>query len=134
MDEIANTIRTTLSTTSLPVQVEPRMIFTPTCPSVDIYPAPIARDPEAGGMGDMSGAYVFTVRARFNMEDSDSGQDLALAMMNEADDLCLGLALFEDQDMNGYASSVSVGDPTGFLEFSPYMGVQWQVSVIAAES
>lgn len=133
MDEMADTIRTALSDVAFPVQVEPRMIFNPTCPSVDIYPANPSRDQDAAAFGELSGAYVFTVRARFNREDTDSGQELALALMNENDELCLGLALF-DSTLGGYANSVEVDDPSGFLNFDPHMGVTWRVSVIAAES
>jgi hypothetical protein len=134
MEQMADIIRNTLTDVTLPVQVEPRMIFNPTCPSIDIYPANPSREQEAAGMGEMAGAYLFTVRARFNMEDTDSGQDLALALMNEADPLCLGWALFDDQTLNGYASSVGIGDPSGFLAFDPHMGVTWLVEVLAADS
>jgi hypothetical protein len=134
MEEMADKIRATLSTVDFPVQVEPRMIFNPTCPSVDIYPANPSREQESAGMGDLAGAYLFTVRARFLMDDTDSGQELALAMMNDNDDLCLGWALFDDQTLNGYASSVFVDDPSGFLAFDPHMGVTWRVTVYAVDS
>jgi hypothetical protein len=99
-----------------------------------VYPANPSREQEAAGMGDLFGAYMFTVRARFTMADNDSGQELALAMMNESDPLCLAVALSDDPTLNGLASSVYVQDPSGFLSFDPNMGVTWTVEVIAAES
>lgn len=134
MDEMADTIRAALTDVNFPVQVEPRMIFNPTCPSIDIYPANPSRDQESGGMGDLFGSYMFTVRARFTMADNDSGQELALAMMNEADPLCLAVALSDDPTLNGYASSVYVQEPSGFLAFPPDMGCTWTVEVLAVDS
>jgi len=134
MDEMADLIRATLTSEELPVQVEPKMIFNPTCPSIDIYPSNPSRGEESAGMGDLSGEYLFTVRARFAMSDTDSGQELALALMNEADDLCLAAALADDQTLNGYASSVYVEPPSGFLNFDPHMGVTWPVTVYAVDS
>lgn len=134
MEQMADAIRVSLSSVDLPVQVEPRMIFNPTCPSVDIYPAIASRDQEDAAMGALFGSYRFTVRARFAMADNDAGQDLALAMMNEADPLCLAAALADEPTLNGYADSLYVEDQSGFLAFDPNMGVTWTVSVLAAES
>lgn len=133
MDELANLIRDTLDDVNFPVQVEPRMIFNPTPLSIDIYPAAVSRDDATAAFGDISGGYLLTVRARINRDDTDAAQDVLLALMDDEDPLCLGAALHED-DLNGYATSVSVTDPSGFLVFDPHVGVTWSVLVIPAVS
>lgn len=129
MDELATVIRDTLSTTPFPVQVEPRMIFNPSPPSIDIYPGAVSRDDATAAFGDISGGYLLTIRARINKEDTDAAQDVLLALMDDEDPLCLGAALHES-DLDGNASSVAVTDPSGFLVFDPHVGVTWSVLVI----
>lgn len=131
MDELATVIRDTLSETTFPVQVEPRMIFAPEPLSIDIYPGAVSRDDATAAFGDISGGYLLTVRARINKDDTDAAQDVLLALMDDEDPLCLGAAIHES-DLDGSAASVSVTDPSGFLLFEPHVGVTWTVLVIPA--
>lgn len=130
MGAMADTIRDTLSTSDFPVQVEPKMIFNPTPLSVDIYPGFVARDTETAGMGELAGAYVFTVRARINKDDTDATQEVLFAMLDDEDPLCLAAALMADPTLGGAAADVFVSESSGLFEFDPYVGVTWSVLVV----
>jgi hypothetical protein len=115
-------------------QVVGRRVFAPTPPAVDIYPADPFRTTDAAGFGDISGAYVFTVRARVNTTDNEAGQDVLLAMMDDEHDLCVAVALEDDQSLNGLASSVDVGGPSGYRLYvegdQAFLGCEWNVTVV----
>src|SRR5688572_2096583 len=90
MDEMAAQIRDVLApVTDVDVQVEPRMVLSPTVPSIDIYPGDPSRDTDSAAFDDLSGGYLFTVRARVGTTDDNAGQDLLLAFMDDTDALCL---------------------------------------------
>lgn len=135
-DEMAEQIRDAVAAvTDLDVQVEPRMVLTPTPPSVDIYPAEPFREVDQAGFGDIAGAYRFTVRARVSFADRDAGMDLLLQFMDDEHPLCLAHALADDQTLNGLAANVEVTDPTGWRQYTTpdgagsYVGCEWTCSV-----
>ena len=139
MDALATQIRGYMAdTTDVAVQVEGRMILSPTPPSIDIYPADTARDPDSASFADLNGGYLLTVRARVNTADAVAGQNLLLAFMDDADNLCLAEAIEEDQTLDHYAASVSVQAQTGFVVFpepsgeGAWLGAQWTTLVIPA--
>lgn len=141
MDELADSIRSVMGgVTDVDVQVEPRYVLNPTPPTVDIYPGDPERDDLSRAFDDPSGGYLFTVRARVNTADPDAGQNLLLAFMDDADDLCLPLAILDDPTLNGYASSIDVRDFTGFRLYEHpsgeggYLGFQFTTIVLPAES
>lgn len=141
MDEMAAQIRDTLDdVTDIAVQVEPRMVLSPTVPSIDIYPGDIGRDAESAAFDDLSGGYLFTVRARIDTTDHAAGQDLLLAFMDDTDALCLAQAIMDDTTLNGLAASVDVTGQTGYVVYpepggdGAWLGCQWTVLVIAGAS
>lgn len=141
MDEMADQIRSVVeAVTDIDVQVESRMVFNPTPPCIDLYPGDTSRDELTAAFDDVTGAYVFTVRARVNTADTDAGQDLLLALMDDANALSLAGALLDEPTLNGYASSLHVRDFSGYRLFEhpsgegAYLGFQFTTLVIPAES
>lgn len=141
MEEMADQIRDAVSSvTDVDVQVEPRMVLNPTPPTIDIYPGDSARDQFSAAFDDIDGGYFFTVRARVNTADTEAGQDLLLAFMDDTNDLCLAQALYDDKTLNGYASSVDVRDVSGYRLFEhpsgegAYLGFQFTALVLAGQS
>jgi len=137
MDELADQIRAAVvAVTDIDIQVEPRMVMSPSPPSIDIYPAPDSRDTTSAGYGDLDGAYMLTVRARVDPSDHDAGQDVLLAFMDDEDDLCIAAAIEDDPTLNGLAASVDVVSTSGFGSFADgaYVGCQWTVRIINATS
>lgn len=139
MDEMAAQIRDVLDdVTDVAVQVEPRMVLSPTVPSIDIYPGDPARETDSAAFDDLSGGYIFTVRARVDTTDNVAGQNLLLAFMDDTDTLCLAQALEDDTTLNGLASSVHVQAQTGYVVYpepagdGAWLGCQWTVLVLAA--
>lgn len=141
MDEMADQIRSVVVTvTDVDVQVEPRMVLNPTPPTVDIYPGDPERDQDSAAFDDISGGYLLTVRARVNTADTEAGQDLLLAFMDDTDELCLAQALLDEPTLNGYASGLDVRDFTGYRLFEhpsgegAYLGFQFTTLVLPAQS
>jgi hypothetical protein len=121
-------------------QVVPRLNLNPSGLSIDIYPGDPSRDTAAAGLGEVSGAWIFTVRARVDLGDPDASQDALLRLMDdeEADELSVALALMDDQTLNGFATSVNVEGPSGYIAYvdSPgnMVGIEWRVTVLRATS
>lgn len=141
MEEMADQIRTAVvSVTDVDVQVEPRMVLSPTPPTIDIYPGNVARDQPSAAFDDVNGGYFFTVRARVNTADQDAGQDLLLAFMDDTNDLCIAVALLDEPTLNGYASSLDVRDVSGYRLFEhpsgegAYLGFEFTALVLAGDS
>jgi hypothetical protein len=140
---LATVIRTAVNdSTGLDIQVEPRVITNPSTPvCIDVLPGTPSRDSATAGFGDISGFYVVTVRARANVADSDSTQDILVDMADDQHDLCVAAAIESDQSLNGWAYEVAV-DPDGFsgLQWFPFpdgppmVGCTWRVLVGQAES
>lgn len=140
-EELASTLEAAFAAvTDISIQVSPRRLFNPTPPSLDIYPADPFRSTDEAGYGDVSGALLFTVRARVHTADTDAGQDLLLAMMDDQDALCVAQAILDEPTLNGYAQDVDVDGPTGHRMYvdpggdGAYLGVEWTVRVIQALS
>lgn len=140
MDAMADQIRDhyIAEIDDLDLQVEPRFVYNPTPPTVDIYPGTPGRDEATAAFDDINGGYRFVVRVRV-AGDEAAQQDLLIAFMDDTDDLCIAHALMDDSTLNGYAASVDVEAPTGFqlypdLTDKPLLGVQWPVLVIAGQS
>lgn len=116
------------------------MVLTPTPLTIDIYPGNLSRDAQTAAFDDVSGGYLLTVRARINTPDFDAAYDILLSLMDDADALCLALAVLDDQTLNGYATSIAVVDHTGLQLFEAldgeggYLGFQFTALVLAAQS
>lgn len=137
-DQIRNAVDALLPD-SIYVQVQPRMVINPTPPCIDIWPGAIFRDRASAAFGD-DGAYLFTVRARVSTADNEAGQDLLLRFYDDADDMCIALALTDEPTLNGYAASVDVRDPTGWLPYGSIgnegvlLGFEFTAIVLPGES
>ncbi len=138
--EMAEALRDAVDGLDVPIYVYEGLMAEPSTPALDIYPADPFREKLSAGFGDISGAYLFTVRARVDVADNDAAQSILLSFMDDEDDLCVALALQDDQTLNGNASSVDVDGPSGYVRFAeverrtPLLGVEWKVRVIPASS
>jgi len=141
-EAMAATLDTAMLFASFPVQVLPRRMGNPTPPCIDMWPgnAGEMRDYTAAGMGDIAGAFLFTVRARVAAADSESQQELLYSFCDDEDPLCVAGVLMEDQTLGGYAASVDVTGPTeptiyqDVIGDPPLLGAQWRVEVLNATS
>lgn len=140
VSELAANVSAVTGPSDYEIAVYAGMLFNPSTTAIDIYPADPFRDEESAGMGTISGAYQFVVRARTGLNDLDSGQMILLDLMDDDSEVCLAHALGDDTSLNGLASFVDVQPPSGFRPFrdlggeGTMAGVVWQVSVLAAES
>jgi len=138
MDALAAQIQTELCGTANPVieqlQVEPRLVFNPTPPAIDIYPAdPFTELISYGNERELN----FTVRARVSTADSEGGQDLLLSMMDPMSAESLIGAVLADSTLGGKAGDVAVDGPSGFGVFPlpsgetghSLLGCTWTVRV-----
>lgn len=116
-EAMADQIRNVFASGELDVQVVPRFVIEPTPPVVDIYSAPFARDADSAGFGDISGAYLFTVRARIGTAAYDETYDWLEETMDDASDLSLAAALLDEPTLGGYASDLDVRDVQGFTAY-----------------
>jgi hypothetical protein len=138
LDAMADQIRAAVvAVTDIDVQVEPRMVNSPTPPTIDMYPGDTSRGTESAAFG-LEGEFLFTVRARVSGNDVDAQQDLLLAFMDDVNALSIPMALLEDTTLGGLVADLSVRDPTGFVLY-PYgeqslVGFQFTCVVIRGDS
>lgn len=138
MDALATQIRTQLCGTANPVienlQVDGRLIPSPTPPAVDVYPS----DPfsEAIGYGIGNKEFYFTVRARVSTADNPGGQDLLLSMMDASATTSMEQAILANPDLTGGARVKWVEGPSAFGVFldpgatGNLLGCTWRVAVM----
>ena len=133
MDSLATGVRTQLCGTVAPVipelQVDNRQTPNPSPPSVDVYPG---TEPftEQIGFGPGQRAYFFTVRARVQTSDNEAGQDLLLAMMDDADPKSVETALWT---VTGVKQVVGPSPYAAFRDVggqSEWLGCTWRVQFI----
>jgi hypothetical protein len=126
------------------VQVHPRMLVNPTPPAIDLYPADPSRDSETGGFGisaeDIAEGYWVNARARVSTGESDSAQDVLIALKDDGSSMCLTRALEADPTLAGYANDIALDNESGFVLFptidgsAVHIGVLWRFLVIPAVS
>lgn len=137
MDALATQIRSVIDdVTDVAVQVEGRWVTNPTPPTIDIYPADPSSDPELRAFGELLGAELLTVRARVPMGDTDAGQDLLLAFMDDEDPLSIAQAINENDTLDGIVD-IDVRSRSGYVRFveqGDYMGCLWQLVAVKARS
>lgn len=141
MDALADQIRDALDdVTDVAVQVEGRMILSPTPPVIDIYPADPSNDQELRAFGDMVGGELLTVRARVNTADHEAGQELLLALMDDEDPLSIVQAIYDDKTLGGIAATLDCRGRSGYVTFidtvaeAALLGATWDVVVVKAKS
>jgi hypothetical protein len=117
------------------VQVEPRMLFNPTPPCLDIYPG----DPFLlqTAMGVASREAMFVVRARVSTADSEGGQELLLDLLDPRAPTSVLAALDVDRTFAGAVQDSAVADgPSGYILYTDaggggsLLGCEWRVRVI----
>ncbi len=133
MTSLATGIQTHLCASTNPVipelQVNGRQNPNPTPPCIDVYPG---TEPftESIGFGPDQRAYNFTVRARVETVDNPAGQDLLLAMMDDATNESVEDAIWT---VTGVKSVVG---PTPYAAFrdvggqSEWLGCTWRVQFL----
>lgn len=138
LDEMATQIRENIGTEVFGIQVEVGWVFNPSPPTIDLYPGDPSRDPTtasfAGEDGPYDGGYEITVRARVPTADTTEGQRLLIQMMDDASDLSIAAALYEDPTLNGHASSLYVRPSSGYRDYEGVLGFQFTCLVLAAQS
>lgn len=141
LDEMADTIRNVIDgVTDVQVQIEPRMVLSPTPPTIDMFPGDPSNDQTLAGFAEELGAEVITVRARVQTPDSNAGQDLLLALMDDEDPLSLVAALNDDRTLGGLASDIWCRSRSGYVVIpdlsgeGAYLGCLFQYLVIKARS
>jgi hypothetical protein len=138
---LADQIRDSLDdVTDVAVQVEDRMVISPSAPCVDVYPADPSADAQLGAFGDLVGGELITVRARVGTADSDAGQDLLLALMDDEDPLSIVQAINDDRTLGGWAQDTDVRGRSGYTLFPDpggegvLLGCLWAVVAIKGQS
>ena len=119
------------------VQVFRGVMWNPTPPTIDVYPGGLARNDTSASFDEISGGYLFTVRARVLTADVEAGQDLLLRFMDDTDSMCIAGSLMADPTLNGLASTLAVRDLGGWLPFpgrEDMLGFAFTCEVIAASS
>jgi hypothetical protein len=139
MDALASQIYDELcGTANMPIpdlQVDGRMVPSPSPPAVDIYPADPFQEPLAMGPGN--NVLYLTVRARVTTADSESGQDLLLSMMDPEASTSMAQAILSDKTLGGAVGKVHINEgPSAFGVFQDtggdgnLLGCTWTVRVI----
>jgi hypothetical protein len=135
MVALADQIRGNLAGTADPaiegLQVEPLLVFNPTPPSIDVYPADPFQEPIAFGKGNNN--MRFTVRARVSTAEHQGGQKLLLSMMDPRSETSVALAILEDRTLNGKVDHVHVEGPSNYGIFAEeggnLLGCTWTAVV-----
>lgn len=116
------------------LQVESRLVFNPSPPSIDVYPS----DPfqEALAMGAGNNEIFFNVRARVSTAENEGGQDLLLSMMDPAANTSVLKAILSDRTLGNVAQISTVEGPSAFGVFpdpgstgGSLLGCTWRVGV-----
>lgn len=116
------------------LQVGSQMLFTPTPPAIDLYPA----DPfqEQADFGPLVRTALFTVRARVSTIDSDGGQTLLLGLLDPAAPESVTAALTADPTFAGACQTSMVEGPSGYIQYTDpvgqsqnLLGAEWRLHV-----
>lgn len=116
------------------LQVGSQMLFNPTPPAIDLYPA----DPfqEQADFGPLIRTAVFTVRARVSTIDSDGGQTLLLGLLDPASASSVTANLTNNPTFGGACQTSAVEGPSGYIQYSDpvgqsqnLLGAEWRLRV-----
>ncbi len=139
MDALRDQIAMEMASADVDVQVGSRMIFNPTPPTIDMWPANPPVEEGTAGMGDVQGGDLLTVRVRVDTNDQESNQDVLLDLMDVEHDMSLAGAIMSDPLLGGLAS-VDVRGWTGLLPYTNadgttlFVGAEWTVLVLRTPS
>ena len=134
MDALAGQLETELGPLIENLQVDGRLIPSPSPPAIDIYPG----DPfqETITFTEYNELF-FTVRARVLTADNEAGQDLLLSMMDPAAATSVAAAVHSDKSLGNTVSRATVSEgPSAFGIFTDaggngnLLGCTWRVRVM----
>lgn len=136
MAALADQIRDQLDGTVIGLQVEPALIYNPTPPCIDVYPA----DPftEQIAMGFREREVFFAVRARVTTADNVEGQQLLLDLMDPRSPFSVAAAIYNDRSLGGLVGDLEVQGPTGFTVYADQgvtnagslLGCEWRTRIV----
>jgi hypothetical protein len=131
LDGLADQIQQALASTVDDLQVEPRLVFNPTPPCIDLFPGDPFLDHSA--MGIASREASITVRARV-AGDHQAEQDWLIDMMDRNSSQSVIAAIGNELAVNGDTFQVSVNGPSGFRQYTEpggnsLLGTEWTVVV-----
>lgn len=135
MGAIADQIDSELGQVVEGLQVDPLLVYNPTPPCVDVYPA----DPflEQTAFGTESREPTFVVRARVSTADQQSGQALLLDLLDPRGPASMVAVLEGDPTFDGTVGTSHVVDgPSGFIVYQDLggggalLGAEWRLRVI----
>jgi hypothetical protein len=134
-DALATQIQTQLGTAVPELQVDGRLIPSPSPPAIDVYPSDPFQEPLAMGKGN--NVVYLTVRARVGTSDNEGGQDLLLSMMDPQAATSVAQAIMSSRTLSGTVGRVNVtAGPSAFGVFTDaggtgnLLGCTWTVQVI----
>lgn len=112
--------------------VNPRLVWNPTPPAIDIYPADPFQDGIAFGKGNSE--MFFVVRARVDTPDHEAAQDLLLSLMDPVGVSSVAAAIIEDRTLGGVVEDVTVEGPSDYGVFidpggGALLGCTWKARV-----
>jgi hypothetical protein len=114
------------------LQIAPVMVFNPSPPTLDIYPA----DPfqEDAAFGRRSRMILWTVRARAGTSDNEAGQLDLLRLMEPYGPTSVQEAIFKDSTLDGTVENVDLEARSGHKVYSRpdgilMLGAEWVLKV-----
>lgn len=134
MDALAVQLATQLQPQIQNLQVDGRLIPSPTPPSIDVFPGSPFQEQVAYGRGNNE--IYLTVRARVATPDSEGAQDLLLSLMDPNSATSLEQAVDADSTLGGVVQYAVPEPPTDFGAFvdvggnGALLGCTWRVRVM----
>lgn len=138
MAAIADLLAVELGTVIEGVQIEPKIVVSPTPPCLDVYPGdPFLARTSFGPGGGVEENYI--VRARVVTADQVDGQELLLQMLDPRGPLSVWAALEADPTFAGTVDDSTVDSVSGFLPYDAagggggytgtLLGAEWRIRV-----
>lgn len=131
---LADQIRTTLGAAIDELQVEPRLVWRPTPPTIDLYPASPYQN--AIAFGAVENELRVIVRARMGTPDHDAAFDTLIELCDPVGDLSVARAVEDDDTLGGVVTQAVVTEgPSEFGAFphpdgsGDLLGCTWTVVV-----
>jgi hypothetical protein len=117
------------------IQVVGKLVWQPTPPCIDIYPADPFQEQQGFGVG--RDTIYLSVRGRVNTPDHDGAQELLLSLMDPKAATSVQQAIESDQTLNGSVTQAMISEgPTNYGIFpdpsgqGAYLGCTWTVRVV----
>ena len=117
------------------IQVAPMLVWQPTPPCIDIYPADPFQEQQGFGVG--RDTVYLSVRGRVNTPDHDGAQELLLSLMDPKAATSVQQAIESDQTLGGAVTQAMISEgPTNYGIFpdpsgqGAYLGCTWTVRIV----